>query len=29
MRSTTYSEGTVPDPNLDLEVSLEEVFSTP
>jgi len=29
MESTTYSEGTVPDPNLDIEVTIEEVFSVP
>ena len=29
MDSKTYSEGTVADPNLDLEVTIEEVFATP
>ncbi len=29
MESTTYSDGTVADPNLDIEVTIEDVFSTP
>lgn len=29
MESKTYSEGTVADPTLDIEVTIEDVFSTP
>ena len=29
MESTTYSQGTVADPNLDIEVTIEDVFSIP
>ena len=29
MESTTYSEATGSDPNLDIEVTIEDVFSIP
>lgn len=29
MDSTTYSDGTVADPTLDIEVAIDDVFSTP